>query len=288
MNVNRVRQRVSEYLDYDMIRQYTDLPPFPGDQVRLMLSFLHPDLQHGGRGELYSLVTSLVQIGLDAHDRVEAKDGEPGLLPMRAKQLKVLAGDYFSGRYYELLASAEDIEAVGTMSDAISDVNILKMNLYLRKLQRDLSGDQYLQQLLAIRTRLFLAFESEIIGEHRQYWRQLLDGYTWHQILQDEYGRLLNVTADYDGWAIWELLHTLPTAEKVKYEAALQQPEQLEQWIRHYRLQEQLEAMIEEAARHFIELADVHTADKQSAESVASLVESVRREDLWQYSYDTR
>ena len=207
---------------------------------------------------------------------------------MRSKQLKVLAGDYFSGRYYELLATPEEIEAVRSMSDAISDVNKLKMNLYLHKLQRDLSGEQYLQQLLAIRTRLFLAFESVMKSEYKDYWKQLLDSYTWYQILQDEYEQLLHLPNDYDGWALWEMLHTLSGTDRINLEATLQQPKQLSRLFQQYRLQEQLEAMIEEAARQFIELADMHVADKPSFEPIATLVKSVQREVLQHYSYDTR
>src|SRR5690606_10073776 len=140
-----------------------------------MLLFLRNDLRSSKRSELYSLVTSLVQIGLDTHDLVRVKDREIGIQQMREQQLQVLAGDYLSGRYYELLSQAEEIEAIGQLSDAICDVNMLKMNLYMRKLQRDLSGEQYLQQLLAIRTRLFLAFEAEIEDVQRPLWRSLLE-----------------------------------------------------------------------------------------------------------------
>ena len=58
--------------------------------------------------------------------------------------------------------------------------------------------------------------------------------------------------------------------------------------FQQYQLQEQLEAMIEEAARQFIELADMHVADKPSFEPIATLVKSVQREVLQHYSYDTR
>src|SRR5690606_36209569 len=105
---------------------------------------------------------------------------------MRSKQLAILAGDDLSGRYYELLSAAGDIDAVGALSDAISEVNILKMNLYMRKKQRDLSGEQYLQQLLAIRTRLFLAFEACIPASDRTLWRELLESGTTCQIIQQE------------------------------------------------------------------------------------------------------
>ena len=41
----------------------------------------------------------------------------------RSRQLKVLAGDYFSSRFYHLLAQAGQIEMIKQLSNAICEVN---------------------------------------------------------------------------------------------------------------------------------------------------------------------
>jgi len=286
MNVNRVRQQASQYLEYDIIRQYTELPSLPDYQIQLMLSFLHTADGNDKRSELYSLVTSLVQVGLDAHDQVVTKDGGGDLRQIRAKQLKVLAGDYLSGRYYELLSFAEDIEAVRALSEAISEVNLTKMNMYMRKQQRDLSGQQYLELLLSIRTRLFLAFEKDVAPGRRSLWRQLLERGTMCEIMQREHGKLSEIDADYDGWAVWELLHALEPQERASCIASLDRPEELRGWVEKLRLKQKLETMLEQQAEELARLAEGVRSEPLYAGVIAPMLERTRQLTARQYTYD--
>jgi len=286
MNVYRVRQQASQYLDYDIIRQYTELPELPDYQIQLMLSFLHNGRSNGRRSELYTLVTSLVQVGLDAHDHVVSRDFGGDLQQMRAKQLKVLAGDYLSGKYYELLSMAEDIDAVRALSEAISEVNLTKMKMYMRKGQRDLTGQQYLELLLAIRTRLFLAFEEEVAPDNRSLWRDLLECGTMCEILWHELDMLMEISPDYDGWAVWELLAAVSREERMSCIATLHNPEELRVWFEKYRLKQRLEAMLEEQADEFASLAENVRSEPLYAEAIAPMLDKFRQLSSKQYSYD--
>ena len=64
--------------------------------------------------ELFTLATSLVQLGLDTHDLVTASNDVKEKKAARSRQLKVLAGDYFSARFYHLLAQAGQIDMIKT------------------------------------------------------------------------------------------------------------------------------------------------------------------------------
>jgi len=286
MNVNRVRQQASQYLDYDIIRQYTELPSLPDYQIQLMLSFLQTADGNDRRSELYSLVTSLVQIGLDAHDQVVSKDGGGDLKKMRAKQLKVLAGDYLSGKYYELLSLSEDIEAVRALSDAISEVNLIKMNMYMRKGQRDLSGQQYLELLLAIRTRLFLAFEKKVTSERRSLYKELLECGTMCEIMQREHSMLMEIGADYDGWAVWELLDAVSPQERASCLASLDRPDELQAWLEKYRLKQKLAKMLERQADELARLAESVRSEPLYADAINPMLQGIRRLSSRQYTYD--
>jgi len=286
MNVNRVRQQAFQYLDYDIIRQYTELPSLPDYQIQLMLSFLHTADGNDKRSELYTLVTSLVQVGLDAHDQVVSKDSGGDLRQMRAKQLKVLAGDYLSGRYYELLSTAEDIEAVRTLSEAISEVNLNKMNMYIRKRQRDLTGQQYLELLLSIRTRLFLAFEKDVAPERRSLWKELLECGTMCEIMQREHSMLMNLGEGYDGWAVWELLEAAGPKERDGCIASLDRPDELQGWFEKYRLKQKLESMLERQADKLASLAEGVRSEPLHAEVIAPMLNGIRQLSSRQYSYD--
>src|SRR5262245_54638125 len=110
----RVPQLAHKYMDHDMIARYTDLPAFPDGRIQLLFATLSQQPQGEEHKELLAVATSLVQMGLDTHDLVDNASGEGGEsnLVMRAKQLKVLAGDFFSSRFYHLLSQAGQIDAV--------------------------------------------------------------------------------------------------------------------------------------------------------------------------------
>lgn len=256
MNVNRVRQLASQYANYDLIQQYTELPPFPDYQIRLMLAFLDQDPGKGQHNELYSLVASLVQIGLDTHELVDVNEQLTDVSQMRSRQLKVLAGDYLSGRYYELLARAGQIEKIQSMSDAICEMNEWKMKLYMCKLQRDLSGEQYLQLLLAIRTRLFLAFEKDIDHSKRSLWKDLLETGTKIEIMLNELQRLKQIDDQYDGWALWEILDSLRKNDWVHDISNLDKPGYIRMWVDDLHLEDRLREKIRQTIRLFKEMLD--------------------------------
>ncbi|GFR36881.1 hypothetical protein PRECH8_01770 [Insulibacter thermoxylanivorax] len=277
MNVNRVKKQAAQYLSFDMIQQHTELPSFPDFQVQLLLAFLQPDLQRGRRDELYSLVLSLVQIGLDAHDEVSVRNDETEIAEMRSKQIKILAGDYLSGRYYELLAAAGEIDAVRRIAEAISDVNQMKISLYLRKQQRDLSGEQYLQQLLAIRTRLFLAFEGDVPEGQRKIWRDLLAAGTKALILKQEWQHLTELSGDYEGWAVWELLSLATEEDRSKVLAVLDEPEALRAWFETHRIVERLEAECERTEEELQQLTMNMRSEPLYEEAILPVIDDLRR-----------
>lgn len=70
MNSYRIPEIASKYLEHDMIQKHTDLPHFPDFRSRLLYAFLDKHSVLAKQSELFTLVTSLVQIGMDTHDMV--------------------------------------------------------------------------------------------------------------------------------------------------------------------------------------------------------------------------
>lgn len=159
MNSYRVPQLAKKYTDYDMIRQHTEIPSFPDSRARLLQVFVGRT-DEKVHDELYALATSLVQLAMDTHDRIDTISGERREVEMRSRQLNVLAGDYFSSRFYQLLAHAGKIEMIGKLSGAVSEVNARKMTLYERMKKLLVSAEEYLRETVQLKMQLFLSLQA--------------------------------------------------------------------------------------------------------------------------------
>lgn len=158
MKPYRIPQLAKPYTDYDMIQRHTELPPFSDGRGHLLYIFLGHGRSAGFQSEeLFTLVTGLVQLGLDTHESIDRYQDEPGGDMMRSRQLKVLAGDYFSSWFYHLLAKHEQIEMVGILSTAIADFNVMKANLYGKMKGMLFTAEQYLKHTVQLNMRLFLS-----------------------------------------------------------------------------------------------------------------------------------
>jgi heptaprenyl diphosphate synthase len=215
MKPYRIPQLAKPYTDYDMIQRHTELPPFPDVRGHLLYIFLnHGAEDPGQRGELYTLVTTLIQLGLDTHEAVDRTNGDPGGDPMRSRQLKVLAGDYFSSWFYQLLAKNGQIEMVGTLSSAIADLNVLKANLYSKMRGMFFSGEQYLWHMVQLNMRLFLSFTPMIEDPLKELWQNLLREFCHCETVAVELRRGGEPSSAVDGFCYWHILESATEDER--------------------------------------------------------------------------
>ncbi|NEU28244.1 heptaprenyl diphosphate synthase component 1 [Paenibacillus polymyxa] len=202
-----VPQLAKKYVEYDMIQQHTEMPAFPDSRTRLLFVFLNRNAQglHASEDELYALVTSLVQMGLDTHDMIDTLSGIRSPEEMRSRQLKVLAGDYFSSRFYQLLALAGRIEAISKLSDAVCEVNAGKMSLYWEMKNFRLDGAQYLSQMVRFKQELFLSFTSLIAEHDQEVWKQLLNEFSLCDTLIEEWEKRTEPDKSRFGYMFWHI-----------------------------------------------------------------------------------
>ncbi|AOK88701.1 heptaprenyl diphosphate synthase component 1 [Paenibacillus polymyxa] len=207
MKPYRVPQLARKYVEYDMIQQHTEMPAFPDSRTRLMFVFLNRNAQelHASEDELYALVTSLVQMGLDTHDMIDTLSGIRSPEEMRSRQLKVLAGDYFSSRFYQLLALAGRITAISKLSDAVCEVNAGKMSLYWGMKQFRLDATQYLTQMVRFKKELFLSFTSLVAEQDQEIWKQLLNKFALCDTLMEEWGKRTEPDKSRFGYMFWHI-----------------------------------------------------------------------------------
>lgn len=207
MKPYRVPQLARKYVEYDMIQQHTEMPAFPDSRTRLLFVYLSRNMQelHASEDELYALVTSLVQMGLDTHDMIDTLSGIRSPEEMRSRQLKVLAGDYFSSRFYQLLALAGHIAAISRLSNAVCEVNAGKMGLYWEMKHFRLDAARYLSQMVRFKKELFLSFTPFVAEQDRDVWEQLLNEFALCDTLVEEWGKRAEPDKSRFGYMFWHI-----------------------------------------------------------------------------------
>ncbi|MFC5448083.1 heptaprenyl diphosphate synthase component 1 [Paenibacillus aestuarii] len=206
MNSYRIPEIAKQYTEYDMIQIHTDLPDFPELRSRLLYAFLNGNTKLSPSSELYTLATSLVQLGLDTHDMVTASNEIKEKKAARSRQLKVLAGDYFSSRFYHLLSQAGQIEMIKQLSNAICEVNRLKMNVYTKMKQFKLTAEDYIHQTVEIKSQLFLSFSEFMADVYDHAWPEVLRSYTKCEVIFEEIFRAESAANFHGSWGFWHIL----------------------------------------------------------------------------------
>ncbi|GIP32387.1 heptaprenyl diphosphate synthase component 1 [Paenibacillus sp. J2TS4] len=206
MTKSRIQEMAKPYMEYDMIQSHTSLPDFPESRARLLLAFLNAKGIQEDNRNLFALVTSLVQIALDTHDQVPESNELKEQNEARSRQLKVLAGAYFSSRFYNLLSQAGQIDMIRQLSLSICEVNRMKMNLYLQMKHLKLTAEEYLRQSVNIKTQLFLSFSKMISEGHRKLWPEILTGFTKCEVLVKEILRAETPNHFRNSWGFWHML----------------------------------------------------------------------------------
>lgn len=191
-----------KYIEHDMIRSYTVLPEFPELRTNILRLFL----KYGSKltiklhvQETIAMAIYLVQLGLDTHEFVTNQEDE------RRRQMQVLAGDYFSSRFYQLLSQSGKIDAIRSLSQSICEVNQLKTDLYLRAKKLILSTDEYVQIMVEIKTRLFLSLTNWMEDIYRLTCPSLFRLVAECEIIAYELTRTRPDNIK-DGWLYWYVL----------------------------------------------------------------------------------
>lgn len=202
----RIPELAQKYMKHDMISNNMEMPVFPDIRIRLLSVFLDKNPVVKRNSELYSLATSLVQMALDTHDLIDPSDETKPEREMRTRQVNVLAGDFFSSRFYQLLAQAGEVDMIQQLSDAVAEVNRLKMNMYMRMKQLLVTTDEYMSTLVQLKTELFTAFNQFVDDVNKKYWPELLQAFTLCEIVREEMSRENDLHTFEGSWAYWHIL----------------------------------------------------------------------------------
>ncbi|KYG88941.1 heptaprenyl diphosphate synthase component 1 [Metasolibacillus sp. FSL H7-0170] len=112
--IQQLKESIFVRVRHRALLQYIEAPSVDETQLFfLLLPSLNGELWHDDLQESATTV-GIVQASLFEHDKIKEKDATS-----KEQQLTVLSGDYYSGRYYEILARAGNIALIQKLAQGI-------------------------------------------------------------------------------------------------------------------------------------------------------------------------
>lgn len=121
--MEQVRTRIQHAIAHSYVDRYIQPRTIDEDRISFALSMLRSARVETSIALDYVFAMMLIQLALDTHDEVDKQQ------MMQKKQLTVLAGDLYSGLYYEFLAKRHDMSLIRRFAEAIKEINIQKIRL---------------------------------------------------------------------------------------------------------------------------------------------------------------
>ena len=266
MKSYRIPEIAKKYVEYDMIQTHTDLPEFPDSRARLLFAFLANGRHSAQLSELYALVVSLVQLGLDTHDTIDDDREKRPEAGMRERQLKVLAGDYFSSRFYHLLSQAGQIDMIRKISGAICEVNRVKLNLYMRMKQLKVTADEYIGMCTDMKTGLFELFGALLEGRASRLWPELLRGLSRCEVVAHELDRMESPGRFERSWGYWHVMQEGTDADRKWLAERAREEGVVSSLVAKYDIRSQLHDKLRQSVQHVQSIAAGLESDKLASE----------------------
>ena len=123
--IAQFKTKISGHIRPRALRQHTGEPELREDRLFfLLLPFLNGD-KWNDEQEQSAVSVALIYSALAAHDQIEELNASS-----KSQQLTVLAGDYYSGLYYQLLAKIGNVELIRTLSNGVIGISENKASVY--------------------------------------------------------------------------------------------------------------------------------------------------------------
>jgi len=124
-HVDSVKNLIRQQSFHPYLQLHIGEPAIDEDRILFLSDSLNDFNLSKDESERYITTAMLVQMALDTHEQVLQKKS------LKERQLTVLAGDFFSGMYYQMLAQIENISLIRTLASAIKSINEHKIRIYL-------------------------------------------------------------------------------------------------------------------------------------------------------------
>ncbi|OLS40236.1 heptaprenyl diphosphate synthase component 1 [Bacillus sp. MRMR6] len=165
-NYTDTKRLVEQRVYHPYLLKFIETPIIDDDKLLILVSMLERQKFSSSDIQTYALTTMLIQIALDTHEHISNKDVDE-----KSRQLTVLAGDYYSGLYYKLLAQAEDIGLIRELSKGIKEVNEHKIIIY----QKETIG---IEQLMVSIKKIESAIFNKYSGYFQvEFWNDFIENF---------------------------------------------------------------------------------------------------------------
>jgi len=163
MTENRIellKQKIRDAFHHSYLSEQIGSIPLDDRKILFLSSLMDKTGLSGEEKEKYIVASMLVQIALDAHEHVSGDSRNP---LDKWQQLTVLAGDFYSGLFYQMLSRIPNIPLINAMAQCVKSVNEAKVSIY----SRNISGfEDFFKKMEFVESpsssglRVFLAWRS--------------------------------------------------------------------------------------------------------------------------------
>ncbi|OUM89707.1 MAG: hypothetical protein BAA01_02795 [Bacillus thermozeamaize] len=167
-----VEQQIKEVIRTSDLLQELEYPQVDIQKLELLNWFLKDLGWDEEQRKRVCTATALAQLGLDIHENIGCMN------PLdekkkRNRQLSILAGDFFSSKFYWLLASSGDLSVIPIIAQAVSEINHSKMRLYQTGWNQH-HFSQFLQEFTVLQCALYSSF-TPLNPQRGQWWKMLIE-----------------------------------------------------------------------------------------------------------------
>lgn len=182
-----VRDKIEGKLNHPFLAQYIEAPKIDEDKLLFLVSILDYVNIPEAEMEHYAVPTMLLQIALDTHETVTNE--MTGVNNLKNRQLTVLAGVYYSGLYYKILADQNDIDVIRILAEGIETINDHKILVYQKEIE---SIDKLMGSLSNIESSLYNRLASYLDANE---WEELISHFLFIKRLFTEREQFRNTNS---------------------------------------------------------------------------------------------
>lgn len=131
--LKQLSAKIEKQMQHPYIEKFIEKPLIDDIKLSLLANlFQYAPINDRLRND-YIVSSMLIQIAADTHELVPTMNHIETPKEEKEKQILVLAGDYYSGLHYLLLAKTADFSFIQLIATTVKTINELKMDLYYRE-----------------------------------------------------------------------------------------------------------------------------------------------------------